>query len=108
MATLVLPVRSDVPFYDFEIDLEGRTYRFEIRWNGRAEAWFLTIRNSAGDILVAGRKIVLGAGLAGRSRTEGLPPGVLVAVDTTDSDVDPGRYDLGRRVLLVYAESTGV
>jgi hypothetical protein len=106
MATLVLPARHDVPFFDFEVDLEGRTYTFTFRWNERAGAWFFTLRNATGTILVAGRKVVLGARLMGRSRDAALPPGALFAIDTAGTDVDPGRDDLGSRVLVVYSEST--
>lgn len=105
MATLVLPAHSDSAFYDFEVDLEGRTYTVELRWNARSAAWYLTLRDAAGAILVAGRKVVLGAGLLGRSPAPGLPPGGIVAIDTSGADLDPGRNDLGTRVALVYYEA---
>lgn len=108
MATLLLPVRHDVPYSDFEVELEGRSYTFETRWNERAGAWFLTVKDTAGVVLVAGRKMVLGAGLLGRSPDARLPPGGLLLVDTSGTEIDPGRDDLGERVVLAYYESTGV
>lgn len=106
MATLILPARNDVPFYDFEVDLEGRAYTVEVRWNARAGGWFLSLFDSAGAPLVMGRRVVLSANLLGQGVNAALPPGMLLAVDTTTQDTDPGRDDLGSRVLLAYVEST--
>lgn len=108
MATLILPAHHAAPYYDFEVELEGRSYAFAFRWNERAGAWFMTVHDAAGIILVAGRKVVLGASLLGRSRNPALPPGGLVAIDTSGADIDAGRDDLGERVLVVYYESTGL
>lgn len=111
MATLILPAHHDAPFYDFSVDLEGRSYTFEIRWNARAGVagqWFITTRDADGVILCAGRAIVLGADLLGNSASEALPPGELLAVDTSGADEDPLLGDLGERVLLTYVESTGI
>lgn len=107
MATLILPAHHDAPFYDFEVDLEGRAYAFEFRWNERAAAWFMTVRDSLGNVLAAGRKVVLGAGLLGRTPDPRLPPGGVVAIDTSGRDQEAGRYDLGERVVIAYFESTG-
>jgi hypothetical protein len=110
VSTLVLPAHHDAPFYDFTVALEGRSYAFEIRWNARAgEAgqWFITTRDADGVILVAGRAIVLAANLLGAGVSEALPPGTLLAVDTSSADTDPLFDDLGDRVLLAYVESTG-
>jgi hypothetical protein len=106
MATLILPARSDAAFYDFEVDLDERAFTIEIRWNARAGGWFLSLYDSAGVPLSMGRRIVLGANLLGHGVDPALPPGTLLAVDTTTQDSDPGRDDLGSRVLLAYVEAT--
>jgi hypothetical protein len=103
--TLVLPATSDAPWYDFEATLEGSTYRFELRWNGRSGAWFLSLQDAAGDVIAAGRRVVLGAQLLGRSADARLPPGTLLAVDTSGTDEEAGRDELGERVQLVYVEA---
>lgn len=108
MATLVLPARTDgVPFYSFEVDLEDRSYAFELRWNERDAGWYLSVSSPDGTSLVSGRRVSVGASLLGESANEALPPGTLIAIDTTDSDTDPGRDELGSRVVLIYIESTG-
>jgi hypothetical protein len=105
MSTLVLPVTAEAHAYEFSCTLEGRTYSFEFIWNDRSGAWFLTIRDTDGNDLAAGRRVVLGANLLGRSSNAALPPGVLLAVDTSRTDTEAGRDDLGARVKIVYIES---
>jgi hypothetical protein len=105
MSTLVLPVTPEAPRYEFSCTLEGRTFSFEFAWNERSEAWFLTVRDADGVDLAAGRRVVLGANLLGRSASAALPPGMLLAVDTSGANTDTGRDDLGSRVKIVYVES---
>ncbi len=107
MSALILPVDASAPHYDVQVVLEGATYLLELRWNERSTAWSLSISDVAGKLLVAGRRVVLGANLLGRSADARLPPGILVAVDSSGTDQEAGRDDLGGRVQLVYIESTG-
>lgn len=107
MSTLVLPIDSEAPSYEFSCTLEGRTYTFDLTWNERSGAWFLSVRDTDGVDLVAGRRVVLGANLLGRSANAALPPGVLLAIDTSGTDTDAGPDDLGARVKLLYIESAG-
>lgn len=107
MSALILPLDAVAPHYDVQVVLEGATYLFELRWNERSSAWFLSIHDGVGEVLTAGRRVVLGADLLGRSVDARLPPGTLVAVDSSGADQEAGRDDLGSRVQLVYIESTG-
>ena len=106
MACLLLPARSDIPFYSFKVELEGAVYRLEVRWNRRDTAWYLSLYDALDAIVVAGRKVVLGAPLLGRLVDPRLPPGMLLAMDTSGQNLDAGETDLGDRVQLVYVEST--
>src|SRR6266508_803160 len=107
MSTLVLPADSVAPSYSFEVELEGALYRIALHWNERDGAWFLSLYDRSGVLLVAGRKVGLGANLLGRGVDARLPPGTVLVVDTSQADVDPGRNDLGARCPLLYVESSG-
>lgn len=107
MATVTIPVTADTPHFDFDVVLEGATYGLELRWNERVSLWLLSVYDAAGALLAAGRPVVLGAELLGRSGNADLPPGDLFAIDTSGKDLEAGRLDLGTRVLLAYIESTG-
>lgn len=105
MAVLTLPVRTDEhPHYEFRTQLEGRTYAFELRWNSRAPAWYLTIKTADGEVLVA-TKLVVGIPLTARASDRRLFPGELIAVDTSGGQKNPARGDLGNRVQVLYYEA---
>jgi hypothetical protein len=105
MSIYYLPARTDVPHYDFDVDLEGAIYALELYWNSRAGAWFLSVSDVNGTPIVSGRKVVLGAPLLGRGVLPAGPPGILVAYDSSGQDQEAGQNDLGARVQLVYYES---
>jgi len=107
MATLILPVDNSSASYDFQVQLENAWYRIELYFNFRVGYWFLSCYDGSENMLVAGRKVVLGANLLGRGVDPALPPGFIFAVDTSGQNLDAGYDDLGGRVLLTYVESTG-
>jgi hypothetical protein len=99
---ITLPTRTDSDYYDFEIELDGRSYVLTFNWNGRDSSWYFSIADNAGTPLLSGRKLALGAPFLRRFADARLPPGELRLFDTTGKDVEAGRNDLGSRVLLVY------
>lgn len=106
MDPIILPTRTDYPHYEFEIDLEDVTFIFEFMWNGRDEAWYMSIFDVTKTPLLSGRKVVLGFPLLSRFRDPRLPKGEINAIDTTGSNIEPGLSDLGARVRLLYEPST--
>ncbi len=105
MGAYLLPLRSELTHYDFEVELEGRTYGFELRWNERDGGWYLSVFTGEEEPLLTGRRVVLGFPLLGRSRDARMPPGELEAIDTTGSGKEPGLSELGVRVQLLYTDS---
>lgn len=99
---IVLPARTDLPHFDFEIELDAVTYGIELRWNARAAAWMLTVSDVNGVVLLAGRRVVVGFPFLARFVDPRLPKGRFVAVDTAGQDGEAGLADLGARVKLVY------
>lgn len=98
----VMPTRTDAPHYDFQVDLEGTTFKLEFRWNTRAEGWFFRLLDVDDNQILGFERVVLDFPLTSRYRFEALPPGEFFAVDTTASQVEPGLDELGGRVLLLY------
>lgn len=103
MAVLVLPTRTDAPHYSFEVDLEKVGFTFEFHWNDRDQGWYFSIADTvSGDVLLAGRRVVVDFPLLARFRNPRLPAGDIYAVDTTGAQRGPGLADLGERVKLLY------
>jgi hypothetical protein len=105
MATLTIPTRTDGIFhYSFQVDLEGATYELELLWVERTPGWYLSLYAEDGTLLLANRRLVLGAFLTRRFKNPALPPGDFHLVDTSGQDVEAGLNELGARVLLLYTE----
>lgn len=103
MTAYEVPVSQDLVDYTERVELDGETYELRFRWNHRAEAWFLDIKDDAGAALVLGRRCVVGGRIIGQHKhVAGIMPGELTAFDTTNRSVDPALTDFGARVLLLY------
>jgi hypothetical protein len=102
--SLTIPLRPDLTHYDLGITLDGVAYLLELRWNTREEAWYLDLRLEDGTDVVTGLKVVVSFPLGRRSQHPKCPPGILLAVDTSGGQKDPGIADLGDRVQLLYFE----
>lgn len=88
--------------YTFECDLDEVTYRWSFEWNDRDAGWYMSLADVDGNALVSGRRVVLGYPLLSLYPDPRLPKGILLALDTSGTDTEPGLLDLGDRVKLVY------
>lgn len=108
MAVVEIPVPVGRFDAEIQIALDGVTYGMRFRYNTRMDAWFLDLSDEEGVPILSGRRIVVDWPLLER-RSRAVPPGHLYAFDTTLRQQDPGRDDLGTRVLLLYIdESEGI
>lgn len=105
MATLTLPLRSDLEAFEFESELDGVTFGFSFLWNPRDSFWSFDLLNGDGDVLQAGVRAVIGLPLMWRALGDDLPAGTLIFVDTARTDLEPGVADLGARVQLLYIDA---
>lgn len=108
MATLTIPTDSgeQVQPQVLRCNFDGVPYQLTLRWNERAGLWRMDIADVSGNVLAAGLA-VRSAGLpitTALYRREGLPPGLFVAVPTSDAGSDAGVEELGLRVVLTYVE----
>lgn len=79
---LEIPLLPKFGAYRFGVTIETRPYLFEMRWNTRAPAWYMNVREVDLKPIVLGVRVVLGAYLGRRSNHRLFSRGVLVAVDT--------------------------
>lgn len=85
------------------VRLDGRPYRLDLRWNTRYEFWSIALLSSGGDPLMGHQRLTLLVDLLRSHTSTSLPPGALVAVDTSGRNNEPGREDLvNGRVKIVY------
>lgn len=97
----ILPTRTDLRHYEFEITLDGSTYRLTFRWGEREAAWFFSVSEEDGTPISTNVKVVINFPLA-RRNAKRRPPGMFLAIDTSGTGTEARIDDLGRRVALHY------
>lgn len=99
---IILPVIPSIPHYTFETVIDDVGYEFEMRWNGRDSAWYMSIFDSDNIVIILNAKVVLGAYIGRRANNNLMYHGAFVAIDTTKQGRDAGLDDLGTRVEIRY------
>lgn len=101
-----LPVSQKTGHFFFDIELEGETYRLEFHYSERAAKWSMNIRDTQDNPIALSIAVVLGADLLAQWKHLPVPPGALVAYDTSGEEIDATLGDLGERVQLYYLATT--
>jgi hypothetical protein len=105
MAILQLPLRSDVPAFTFQTDLDGTTYSFKFHYNSRMDRWAFDILTANEEPIVSGVLVVTGTLLLERFSDPRLPQGDMFVLNKADENASPGRDDLQKNVFILYDEA---
>ncbi len=116
-AQLQIPLETGNADFEFDVDLDGSTYKLRLWWcgtlnlapiaDGASTGFWMLFLMTPGGTPIAQARAVVGWPMFWRVRgTHGLPPGTLTFVDTTGQGLSPGVGDLGQRVQLIYAPAT--
>lgn len=101
----IIPIPTGANAVAARVPLDDEYFVLTFRWNHRAQRWYMDVADTTGVMVASGLAVCadtpLTAHLAGYDR---MPRGILVAVDGTDSGIDPGLEELGQRVKIVYLE----
>lgn len=98
----LIPFTSSDNNYRLVIPLGGTNYLFDVRWNSRDSAWYISILTEDEVPIGSGLKLVLGARLGRHNPHPFFKEHTLVVLDTSGEDRDAGYDDLGARVVLVH------
>lgn len=104
MANLILPTDRALPAFSYQVQLDGTTYTLRYTFNDRMNKWFVGINTELDEVIVAPVPIVAEWPLFNRFQDQRLPPGSIFAYDTSRTNTDPERFDLGERVIMIYRE----
>lgn len=106
MALREIPLTSLYPAYQQRVDLEAATYVIGLRFNERANLWFLDIMDADGNPIVMGTPLQSNLDLIKRFKDVRLPGGRFTAVDSSGQNQDATVETLGEVVRLLYDEAS--
>lgn len=102
MAFEQIPIRSDIPAYDFQVELDGVLYTLGFSFNARANYWTMDIFDSNEIPILVGIRVITGWLLTDKYVMEGLPPGDFFVFDSSGKNEDPTQDDFGTTKILIY------
>lgn len=105
MAIFYIDVSSSLTDVEWDqiTEIDGREYVLRFYWNARAQGWYMDVSDQDGSPIVYGKRLAIGVQIArevvGDAR---MWPGIMMCLTLAQDTSDPGQFDLGQRVLLVY------
>lgn len=105
MAIFQLPIRNDLPAYDFQVELDGVLFTLGFSFNARANYWVMDIFDSNDNPILVGIRVITGWLLSDRFVMEGLPAGDFFIFDSSGKSEDPTMNDFSITKLLMYADA---
>lgn len=74
-----LPFFPELPFFSYEITLDGQQYTIGYTYRDQRQSWYVSITAIDGAPLLQGQRLTPGANITSRILTGG-PPGILTAL----------------------------
>ncbi len=102
MSIEAIPFITSDNNYRLAVPLDGVNYLFDVRWNSRDAAWYISILTESEEYIGAGLKLVLGTRIGHSNPHPFFREHTLVLQDTSGEDRDPAYDDLGARVILTH------
>ena len=107
MAQIELPLRADLPRFDFVLSLDGVAYKFLFAWSTSESGWYMSLFLEDDTPIWLSVRVVVNWPL-GRTANSLRPPGLFMAFDAAEQATDPGLTDLGARVRILYFDKASV
>jgi len=102
MAVFEIPMDNQDAAFIFQADLDGRTYNFDFRWNGRMEQWKFDLLDSDLAPIVNGIPFIVSIDLLAQIALESRPPGLLFALNLKETGVNADRFSIGGDIKFYY------
>lgn len=108
MALFIIPVSDTLKNYEFEISLDGVSFRLRLKFNSRSQAWFMDLFDADEVRLRSGIRLVSDWFPLRLFQGEGRPEGdmITIAIDGFSNIAVPNEDQLGVEVLLAYNGTT--
>jgi hypothetical protein len=104
MAVIEIPINNLDPAFTFAIELDGKTYNFTFRWNGRIQNWVFDLFDALIEPIQLGNPFIVNFEFLRQNQSLSQPPGVLVARNNATPFENPNRFNIGSDVKFFYIE----
>ena len=101
-AVLTMPMRNDLPRYQFKITLSGIIYTVLMSYNTRMARWIMNINDASGNPILEGIPCLILRNLTQQYITLNIPAGQLFVTDDTGTDTQPTQYSFGQTNTMWY------
>ena len=110
MTVYKIPLDADDSHFGFSVDLDGSLFSISFYWVEREGAWYCSLAADDNDAtpIVSGWRVCVPGLLTRRAYGVSRPAGELLFVDIGETNTDPGRYDLGVRIILLYYDEASM
>lgn len=106
MASLELPAFPEDPQVNYEVALDGTTFRLQYRYNNRDQSVYLDLFDLTGAPIRYGIRLVSDYPLFRQIALAGRPEGELF-VSATSANFDPPTFEqLGTDAIIIYNEAS--
>lgn len=95
---LQLPLVPAVPFYRVGVTLNGKDYLLDLRWNSRANTWFMDVLQADETPIRHGIRLTTGAVHGARSTDPEFPFGGFGLVNLAGDGSEAGLDDINIKV----------
>jgi hypothetical protein len=105
LSRILGPESSRSSFIEFGALLSGAEYQFALQWLTNRGFWQLRVTDPRRSEVIRGLRVTGDTDIFQPFNSmPRLPPGRLIAYDTTNQGADPGRDDWIERHLLIYQD----
>lgn len=102
---LIPTIYDGTPYYNQRTNLDGVDFQLDFQWSVREARWYLSIRDTLGELLAGPSKLFVNWPVFyRRGQRSGMPAGEIWCMSLGPSDDPPGLNELGqgRRCDLNY------
>lgn len=99
---VLVPMINVNEAFEFTVALDEVVYTLSVRWNSRMENWIFDLFIDDDQPVQTGNTFIVNVPLLFQNQRTIKFPGMLMAINTAENEVNPDRWTIGGDVKLYY------